>query len=92
MAFLDIRGECLAFGHFGRGHRLARIRLERPPHALGVARDHGEIGARGLVGLGAALFPIAQGAERDANARGKFFLRNRERPAQGLWRAESVLP
>ena len=49
-------------GHFGREHRLARLRLKSPPHAFGVVRDLGEIGARRLVGLGAALLPIAQGA------------------------------
>jgi hypothetical protein len=70
------------FGHFWGGQRLARLCLEGPSHAFGVARDHGEIGARRLVGLGAALLPIAQGAERDATARGEFFLRRPARPPQ----------
>ena len=78
------------FRHFWGGHRLARLCLEGPSHAFGVARDHGEIGARRLVGLGAALLPIAQGAERDAIARGEFFLRQ-PAPAATFWLAECVL-
>src|SRR6516225_4145117 len=61
---------------------LAWLCLKRPPYALGIAGDHGEIGARRLVGLGAPLPPIAQGAKRDVIARREFFLRQPERPAQ----------
>src|SRR5438309_6746132 len=49
-------------------------RSERFAHALGIARDHGEVRARRLVRLDAALFPIAQGANRNAVSCGKFFL------------------
>ena len=43
-------------------------------HAFGVVRNDGEIGTGGLVGFAAALFPIAESAERDVIPRGKFFL------------------
>src|SRR5436309_2114393 len=43
-------------------------RLQRLDDGLGVAGDHGQIGARGLVGLGLALLPIAQRSERNAEA------------------------
>src|SRR3954449_12900075 len=55
---------------------------KRFAHALRVVSDDGEMGAGGLVGLAAALLPVAQYAERDAVARGEFLLRQTERPAQ----------
>src|SRR5579863_7561011 len=59
-------------------------RLERLAHGVRLARDHLEIGARGLVGLDAALLPIAQRAERNVIARGKIFLAQPKRAADDL--------
>ena len=59
--------------------------LRTPFNIMG---DDGEIRGGGLVGFGAALFPVAPRAERDAAARCTFFLRQAdflrqaERPAQ----------
>ena len=43
-------------------------------HAFRVMGNHGQIGAGRLVGFAAALFPIAQGAERNVIPSRKFFL------------------
>jgi hypothetical protein len=51
---------------------------------FGIARDDGEIGFGGLVGHGAALFPIAQGAKGEAIERSKFLLGQAEGAAEGF--------
>src|SRR6266568_988849 len=44
--------------------RVARSRrLESFAHRFGIARDHGQISACGLIGLGLALLPIPERAE-----------------------------
>ena len=53
-------------------------RLQRLAHYLGFARDYGEVSARGLVGLDAALLPIAQRPERNGIARRKILLAQAE--------------
>jgi hypothetical protein len=53
--FLEIAHQL--FERYGRKAR-GRDR-QRPSHGFGIARDHGEIGARWLIGLGAALLPVA---------------------------------
>jgi hypothetical protein len=52
--------------------------------AFGIARDDGQVGFSRLVGLRAALFPIAQGAKWDVVARGEFLLGERQGAAEGL--------
>ncbi len=54
---------------------LTIVQLEGPCDALRVMGDNGEVGAGRLVGGAATLFPVAQGAQRDAMARGKLLLR-----------------
>src|SRR6202163_4253868 len=44
--------------------RLTARRVERLVYGLGIAGNHGQIGARRLVGLRGALLPVAQRAER----------------------------
>ena len=51
---------------------------------LRIMRDHIEIGARGLVRLGAPLLPVAKGAERDLVALRELFMTEAERESQGL--------
>lgn len=46
--------------------------------------DHLQIGAGRGIGLGATLFPVAQGAERDLVAGGKRFLGQTQGPADDL--------
>src|SRR5439155_12832994 len=58
--------------------------LQRPSHAFRIVRDDVQIRAGGLVGLGAALLPVAECAERDFVACREFFLRQAERAAQCL--------
>jgi hypothetical protein len=50
--------------------RLTARRIKRLVHGLGIARDHGQIGARRLVGLGGALLPIALKSGAEANVLG----------------------
>ena len=59
--------------------------LERLAHNLRLVGDHLQIGPRGLVGLGTALLPIAQRADRNAEDIGELFLGQPERPAYDLW-------
>ena len=63
-----------------RGKRLA--------HGPGIASNHGEIGAGGLIGNRSTLLPIAERTEGNVKASGKFFLREAERAADqlDLWR------
>jgi hypothetical protein len=53
--------------------------IERLAYRLRVARDHREIGAGGLIGLGGDLLPIAQRAERNMKSLGELFLGQTER-------------
>ena len=59
-------------------------RLQSLAYGVGVAGDHPEVGARGLIGLGDALLPIPQRAERDLKLRGKLLLGEAERAADQL--------
>jgi len=61
---------------------LAAHGMQCPLDALGIARDDGEVGFSRLVGLRAALFPIAQSSKRDFEACGKFLLGQREGAAK----------
>jgi hypothetical protein len=58
--------------------------VERPAHSFGVAGNDFQIGARGLIGLGGALLPIPQRAERNLKAGGKFLLSEAERAPDQL--------
>lgn len=72
---------------------LASRRALRRMRARGGFRfggDDFEIGARGLVRFAAALFPVAQGAERNAKARGEFLLAEAQCPADDF-RARHLL-
>src|SRR5580692_3477178 len=63
----------------------ALCRSERFTYGLGIARNHGEISARRLVGGGTPLLPIAQCAERNAISTGKVFLADPERTPDNLY-------
>lgn len=52
---------------------------------LGIDGDDLQIGFRRLVRLGSPLFPIAQGAKRDAVAVGKLFLGEAKRAADDFY-------
>ena len=54
---------------------------KRALHKFRVRRDHFEVGAVGLVGLGAALLPVPQRADRYAVGFGKLLLRHAQRAA-----------
>jgi hypothetical protein len=54
--------------------RAAVLWLQGSPRAFGIARYDREVGARRLVWLGAALFPVTKRAEGDLVTRGKFLL------------------
>src|SRR5262245_31811971 len=69
--------------------RLRRI-LQRLTHRLGIARDHLEIGAGGLIGFSGALFPISEGAERNLKPSGKLFLREAKRTPDDLGTRRSL--
>lgn len=58
--------------------------LQDVPHACWVVSDQGEIGAGRLIWGRAALFPVSQGADRNAVSTCEFLLRQAERPAQNL--------
>lgn len=53
-------------------------------HCVRVTGDCGEVGAGGLIGFGAALFPVAESAEGDLVAGGEFFLGEAEGAAEGF--------
>src|ERR1019366_1881254 len=57
---------------------------KRLAHGLGIASNHGEIGAGGLIGNHSTLLPIAERTEGDVKASGKFFLCEAERAADQL--------
>src|SRR2546428_9231322 len=59
-------------------------RLESSSHRLRLARDDGEVGTRGLIRLGLALFPIPERAEGDTKASRKLLLRKTKRAAHHL--------
>ena len=61
---------------------------KRFAHGLGIASNHGEIGACGLIGNHSTLLPIAERTDRNMKESGKFFLRKAERAAGqlALWR------
>src|SRR5450759_2195156 len=48
---------------------------KRLAHGLGIAGNHGEIGAGGLIGNCSTLLPIAERTEGDVKASGEFLLR-----------------
>src|SRR5262249_27641888 len=54
--------------------RLQPWRRQRLTDRFWIARNDGQVGARGLVWLDTALLPITQGANRDLIARREFFL------------------
>ena len=58
-----------------RAAALARLGFQGAAYAFRVTRDDGEVGTRGLVGFRTALFPIAQRADGNMIAPGKFLLR-----------------
>ena len=53
-------------------------------HCVRVTGYCGEVGAGGLIGFCAALFPVAEGAEGDLVAGGEFFLGQAEGAAEGF--------
>src|SRR5450830_1600533 len=57
---------------------------KRLAHGLGIAGNHGEIGAGGLIGNRSTLLPIAERTEGDVKASGEFLLREAERAADQL--------
>src|SRR5258708_1341922 len=60
-------------------------RSERFAYGLRIARDHGEVSSRRLVGGHTPLFPIAQGAERNVIPTGKVFLADSESSPDNLY-------
>ncbi len=62
----------------------ARPGGKRARYLFGIAGNHLKIRSRRLVGLTSSLLPIAQGAERNVIARGKFLLRECESAAQAF--------
>src|SRR6516164_4374019 len=48
--------------------------LQRLPHGIRIASYHHEVGARSLIRFDASLFPIAEGADRNAELLGERFL------------------
>src|SRR4051794_21342256 len=69
-----------------------RLRSEGVRNGFRIAGDHGEIGARGLVGLGRTLLPISQRTERDAEARRELLLRQPERTPNDLRARDALHP
>ena len=58
--------------------------IGRFTHGFRGASDNSQVGARGLVGFDAALFPIAQRANWNVVARREIFLANAERATDDL--------
>lgn len=80
----ELKGGTSLSKGLGLIHRLTpshRLALKRLAYMLGVARNHGKIGARGLIRLRASLLPVTQRTERDVIAQRKLFLRQRKRSA-----------
>jgi len=64
--------------------QLRALVRKRLAHGLGIAGNHGEIGAGGLIGNCSTLLPIAERTEGDVKASGEFLLREAERAADQL--------
>src|SRR4051812_5751833 len=71
-----------------------RIRCQRLLHDIGSRSDYLQVCARCLIGLGAALFPIAKRTDRDVKTNSKVLLAEAKRSADDLcaWRALHPLP
>ena len=67
-------------GQTRRKAAASRSSRQRAMDSMSIARNGFQVGARCLVGLGVALFPVAQRAERYLKPRRELFLREAERP------------